>query len=241
MRGVGYFFDGLSLVFTPGIRRFVFIPLLINLVLFAGLTYWVLQQFDGWTAFLLSMLPEFMVKYASWLVSFVLGAFILVSAGYSFSIVANFIAAPFNGFLAERIEIAASGSGPAPEPLGKMIVRTFFREVEKLIYFIPRAIAVFVAALMLSFVPLINFFAPLLPLIWGAWSLAIQYTDYAFDNHQTPFKDVRVAMRSNLSDTLSFGAVVMFVTTIPLANLLVIPVAVTGASLYYVKQFKGRS
>lgn len=238
MSGIRYFVDGASLVFTPGIRRFVFIPLTINLLLFSFLSYWVLQQFDGWTALLLSYLPEFLVEYANWLVSFLLGAFILVTAGYSFSVIANFIAAPFNGFLAERIEIAATGSGPAPEPLSKMIPRTLLREVEKLIYFIPRAIAVFLASLFLSFIPLINFFAPLLPLVWGAWSMAIQYADYAFDNHQTPFKEVRKALRTRLSDTLMFGGVVLLVTTIPLANLLVIPVAVTGATLYFSKRFK---
>lgn len=49
-KGFGYVSTGLSLITKPGIRPFVLVPLLINIVLFAGGTWLAATQLDNWMA-----------------------------------------------------------------------------------------------------------------------------------------------------------------------------------------------
>ncbi|TMP66929.1 sulfate transporter CysZ, partial [Pseudoalteromonas ruthenica] len=49
-QGMEYFFSGFSLITRKGLKRFVFIPLVINILLFGSslffLYYWLVQGFD---------------------------------------------------------------------------------------------------------------------------------------------------------------------------------------------------
>ena len=48
LSGPQYLREGLKLVLSPGLRLFVLLPLLINLVLFVGLIYFAGHQFSLW-------------------------------------------------------------------------------------------------------------------------------------------------------------------------------------------------
>lgn len=61
--GVNYFLEGFSLIKRPGLRSFVFIPLMINLLLFAGVIYFAIGQLGNVFAWLEGQLPD----YLSWL------------------------------------------------------------------------------------------------------------------------------------------------------------------------------
>ena len=56
--GAGYFLAGFSLIQSKGIKRFVFIPLMVNLILFSIAFYFVFQQLDHYIAQLTGWLPE---------------------------------------------------------------------------------------------------------------------------------------------------------------------------------------
>ena len=62
---------------------------------------------------------------------------------FTFTMLANVIAAPFNGFLAEKVEVVVRGTDDFPAfswgELIAMIPRTLAREMRKLGYFLPRA------------------------------------------------------------------------------------------------------
>ncbi|MEN8761084.1 MAG: EI24 domain-containing protein, partial [Thiogranum sp.] len=45
--GPGYLLQGFSLLRKPGLRRFVLMPLLINIVLFGGLVWWAYGWVEG--------------------------------------------------------------------------------------------------------------------------------------------------------------------------------------------------
>lgn len=46
--GFYYFAQGWKLVSQPGIRRFVILPLLVNILLMGGAFWWLFTQLDVW-------------------------------------------------------------------------------------------------------------------------------------------------------------------------------------------------
>ena len=55
-----YFFRGLSLIHTKGLKRFVLVPLSINLVLFSFAFYFLLQQVNALVAAVQQYLPSWL-------------------------------------------------------------------------------------------------------------------------------------------------------------------------------------
>ena len=106
--GPGYLIQGFSLLRKPGLRRFVLMPLLINILLFGGLVWWAYGWVEGSSEYLIGKLPDWL----HWLRHVVVPVFVLTSLVvifYGFSILANLIAAPFNGLLAEAVECHLTG------------------------------------------------------------------------------------------------------------------------------------
>lgn len=46
--GLYYFSQGWKLITQPGIRRFVILPLLVNILLMGGAFWWLFTQLDSW-------------------------------------------------------------------------------------------------------------------------------------------------------------------------------------------------
>lgn len=94
--GFHYLFQGLKLVSQPGLRRFVLLPLLTNLLLFAAAFYWFFSQLSALSERWLSQLPEWLawLEYLLWPVAIIT---ILLLFSFVFGMLANWIAAPFNG------------------------------------------------------------------------------------------------------------------------------------------------
>ena len=113
LRGPQYLREGLKLVLSPGLRLFVLLPLTLNLLLFVTLISFAVQQFTAWVEVLMSSLPSWLgfLDYLLWPL-FVLLVLLLVF--FTFTLLANLIAAPFNGFLAEKVEIVVRGQDPFP-------------------------------------------------------------------------------------------------------------------------------
>ncbi len=101
--GAGYLFQGFSLMMAPGLRRFVIIPILVNVLLLGGAFVYLLSQVSEWIEHWMAALPEWL-SWLSFLIWPLLVIAILVVFSYLFSTLANWIAAPFNGLLAEHLE-----------------------------------------------------------------------------------------------------------------------------------------
>ena len=155
---------------------------------------------------------------------------ILLVFGYFFSTIANWIAAPFSGLLAEQLEARLTGATPPDVGvfgIMKDIPRIMKREWQKLAWYLPRAIVL----LLLYFIPGVGqTVAPVLWFLFSAWMLAIQYCDYPFDNHKVPFRTMREALRSRKVMNMQFGALTSLFTMIPVLNLVILPVAICGAT-----------
>ena len=235
LSGPHYLREGLKLVLRPGLRLFVLLPLLINLVLFVGLIYFAGHQFSVWVDALMPSLPSWLsfLNYVLWPLFVLLVAFMVF---FTFTMLANIVASPFNGFLSEKVEVVIRGNDDFPAfswaELIAMVPRTLAREMRKLGYFLPRAIAL----LILSFSPVLNLIAAPLWLIFGIWMMAIQYIDYPADNHKLGWNEMLAWLREKRWQSMSFGAIVYVALLIPLVNLLMMPAAVAGATLFWVRE-----
>jgi len=148
---------------------------------------------------------------------------------------ANWIAAPFNGLLAEKVEQHLTGQRMDDTGLTdvfKDIPRTVGRELSKLSYYLPRAMGFLLLFFILPIVGQVLWF------LFSAWMMAVQYCDYAFDNHKVSFRDMKRVLQNNRSQSFSFGITVSVFSLIPILNFLVMPVAVCGATSLWVDELK---
>lgn len=230
--GIRCLWTGVKLLGRSGLRRFVVIPVLINIAIFATVLWFGIQWFDQ---FLLKILPGWLewAEFILWPL-FAISYFLVVF--YLFALLMNVIAAPFNGLLAEKVEQHLRGEqikGEAADnmQLIKEIPRSVGNEISKLIYFLLRSLPL----LLLFVIPGINVVAPFLWLLFSAWMLSLEYLDYPLGNHNIRFKTTRALIRRQRSKCLSFGAMVAGLTMLPVINFIAMPAAVAGATVLYVE------
>ncbi|MEM7256655.1 MAG: sulfate transporter CysZ [Pseudomonadota bacterium] len=244
LQSTSYVGRGWRLIRQPGLRRFVLMPLLVNLLVFGGIGWWVNSWATGWldSLALFTRWGDWWIVQAlqtvlHWLVSLIL-VFILA---FVFTLVANLIGAPFNGLLAERVEAHLTGNSAEPAPslsaLIKSIPRQMGSEIRKLLYLV----ICIAPLLLLQFVPLINIVAPVLLFLFGAWMFALEYMDYPLGNHGAMFKQVRQSMRTRRRVAYGFGSAVALISMIPIINLFIMPVAVAGATALYIDYLRTES
>ncbi|MBG6536197.1 sulfate transporter CysZ [Pseudomonas aeruginosa] len=235
LSGPQYLGEGLKLIMRPGLRLFVLIPLPLNLLVFALLIGFAMQQFSHWVDLLMPSLPDWLsfLQYIVWPLFVLL---VLVIVFFTFTMVANIISAPFNGFLSEKVEVVVRGRDDFPPfswaELLAMIPRTMGREMRKLAYFLPRALVL----LVLSFVPGVNLIATPLWILFGIWMMAVQYIDYPADNHKLGWNEMLAWLRSKRWACMGFGGMTYLALLIPLVNLVMMPAAVAGATLFWVRE-----
>lgn len=233
-KGAGYALTGLRWLPKNGLRRFVAMPLLINIVLFGAGIWWTYGQFEYFDQVLQGWLPTWL-DWLHWLIWPIFALTVLIALFYSFSVVANLLAAPFNSLLAEQVE-RLTQPGNATRPVAnltwKELVLSPLAGLNRLLYFIGWAIPL----LLLSFVPVVNIAAPVLWVLFSAWMLALEYADYPLANRGLSFRDQRRLLRQHWPLTLGFGGMVLLLTLIPIVNFLAMPAAVIGATLMWVRE-----
>ncbi len=232
--GFHYFVYGWRLLFQKQFMPFVIFPILINTALMLGLIWAFFANIGGW----LDMLLPSWLEWLSFVLIPLIFLLLLVVFYFAFTTLANFIAAPFNALLAEKVELQLT-----QQPLGdtsllgmlKDIPRMLKREWQKMMYSVPRLIAIF----LLGFVPVLGqTVVPVVAFIFSAWMIAIQYCDYPFDNHKISFQRMRNALEQNKVMNYTFGSLVSLFTMLPFVNLVVMPVAVCGATAMWVAEYR---
>jgi len=231
--GALYFLRGFAIVIHPGIRAYVVVPLAINVALFAALIWFSTSWLIG---FAQNMLPDWL-DFLAWLLipTYVLAVF--MAGFYTFNIVANLLAAPFNGLLAEAVERHLTGHTPRSDTGWRSFARelgtTLVAEVRKLAYVAIRSLPL----LVLFVIPGINVLAPVAWFLVGAWMMAITYIDYPMANHGIGFTELLSRLREKRFLVLGFGGAAMVALAVPVLNFLVIPCAVAGATAMWAEQF----
>ena len=237
-KGASYFISGMSLINEKGIRRFVAMPLLINIIIFSLGLWFAINQFSIFIEWALADLPSWL----SWLEWILWPLFALTFYGlvfFGFSIIANILAAPFNGPLATAVERAISDgqniseSKPFLQEVKDSIGNELIKLKHSLYLMMPLA---FLSLLSIAF-PLISPLVAILWMVYTAWVLTLEYADFPMANHNIAFPTIREKLASKRLLSLGFGSIVLLATLIPFVNFLVMPVAVAGATKMYLEEF----
>ncbi len=242
IKGFSYALSGFSWILRPKIRRFVYIPLAINVVLFV-LAISLLAQFaESWVA---GWIGE---KTGWWgifqwaydiivpILSFIIYTALLFVSYFLFSSVANLIAAPFNALLSKAVEQRLAGEKIAYSemPLSKEIWITVKTEAVKLLRFALFAVLI----LLLLVIPVVNVIFPFVWFIFMAYALSLQYIDYPMANHGHYYATQRKLLKQNRMQRLGFGTAANLLLLVPVLNFIAMPVCVCGATIWWHKNLK---
>lgn len=227
--GVQAFIDGARLSRDPDLLRFTWIPALVSLLIIGSGTWLAFDTLSTWGQSLSDRLPSWL-GFLEWVLVPLLYLLGLVLGVWLFGLLAGIIASPFLGSLSLAVERKVWGRAPEDTTAWwRLLGPTLARELRKLLYHLPRLLVVFV----LTLIPLVNAAAPVIWLLFGAWTMAVQFADYPVENRQRPFRDTLARLKARPAAALGFGACTALVLAIPLLNFVLIPVAVCGGTLLW--------
>ena len=223
---------GLRLLGQPGLRRYVWLPLIVNLILYSA-GFWVATHY--FSAVMNWLIPAWL-DWLRWLLWPLFALSLFLVAFFTFTLVTNLIGAPFYGRLAEQAQkilaVQPIGSAAREVSRAEALTESLVSESNRMIYFILRALPM----LGLFLIPGVNLVAPFLWMLFGAWSLALEYMSYPLEIRGLLFGEQRELIKKRRIEALAFGGAVMFGLAIPILNILIPPAAVIGATLYFAER-----
>lgn len=235
LTGLGLVLSGLGCLTKKGIRPFVVVPFIINLVVFSLAIKIAWQQFGYLFSLMATSLPGWLIwlQWALWPLAALLIATVVY---FSFTLVANIMAAPFNALLSERVEHLLSDQPIKPfagfKTIPSLIGRTLWSELRKIAYQVKWLLALVV----LTFIPGLNLIAPFAWIYFGIWALSIEYGEYPMGNHGLYFRQVKAALKKDRALSLGMGTGIMLLTLIPGVNFIAMPAGVASGTALWVKQ-----
>lgn len=216
------FMQGLALLMRPELRKFLLIPLLINVVLYSialGVGYVYLGD-------LITQLIPSRLSWLEWLIWPLFFISFSVIGFFTFTIVANLLSAPFYSKLsAKTLELI---SGESSEINEQSTAKVFAAELKRMGYLFSRMVPL----LILFVIPGVNLIAPFLWALFGAWGMGLEFMAYPLENKGLLFVEQKEQAKNRRVSVLSFGGLTVLGLSIPFANLIVAPVAVIGATVY---------
>ncbi|MGE3318433.1 MAG: sulfate transporter CysZ [Candidatus Berkiella sp.] len=235
-KGSTYALRGFLDMFQPGVKRYVYVPLLINVLVFGIIFYfgshYIIEKSDfqflhtlpkwlAWASGLIFALKKLLVA----LIIILLFALCAIVSTFC----ANIIGAPFNGLLSDAYATKQGINIPS-RTLFNTMGAALLRELKKYLYYIPRALGVGLVAMILFFIPVLNLALPILFYGFTSAMMAIEYIDYPADSQHVAFSDLLQKKKEHPWLFLGFGLTVAMLSTIPILNLFVMPAAVVGAT-----------
>lgn len=230
LTGARYLSRGFRLLWTPGIRRYALLPVLINILAFSVLISIGANAFDAMLNGLMPDTDGWWTALARWLLWLVFGTSVVLVMFFTFTLVTNLLGAPFNGLLSAAVEGRLGNTDSEPPPDWTRLLRELWpallNEIRKFVYYLAWALPL----LTLFVLPVVQLIAPAAWLLFSAWMMALQYLDYPASNHELRFRQLRSGLAKRRWLGLGFGAAVTAATLLPGLNLFVMPAAVAGAT-----------
>lgn len=237
---------------TPRLWTYVLVPILVNLVvgvgLYLGLLVPGMRGVDDLVAKLAIWLTAVIANLPAWLsfltyvavglgflLRVVLVAGLLVAIGFLLVQFGVILGAPFYGQLSEQLELIKTGKLPPAEKLtlftvARDISRAILHELKKLVLMIS-------VGLPLLFLNLLPGFGTALASIGGialaATIVCIDFLDAPLERRRLRFRQKLAAIRDSLPASGSFALVCLGLISIPLLNLLAVPLCVVSGTLFF--------
>lgn len=218
------FIQGFKMLAKPELRKFLIIPLMINLILYTV----ILALGYYYVAGLIEQFIPSWIDWLSWLIWPLFFISFFVIGFFTFTLLANLIAAPFYSKLAAKTVATLTGQSDT-EIFEQPALKSIMSELRRIIYILLRALPL----LILFIIPGLNLLAPILWLLFVAWCLALEYMAYPLENRGLLFEDQRLMVKSKRMGALSFGGLVVVGLSIPIINIIIPPVTVIAATLYF--------
>lgn len=193
------------------------VPIFLGLILYyyLGMILWDFFNTTIKTQILSMISQESLGVFLYWLVFTLLIVLFFFVLNWTFVLVVNLLAAPFNDFLSERIEKSLRGEPVVLDEMNffKRFIPVMLNEAKKVLFIIVLSI----------FSLLFSFFAVLAPLslLFNCWLIAIGYTDLSWSRHSLSFRECLGDFRKNLMSFGLSGGFFSLLIMIPIFNLLV--------------------
>lgn len=235
--GVKYFFRGFKTVLRPGLRPYLILPLVIGTLVYTSLIWFAVSSFGTLMTWLLPTGEAWYWELLGGLLWVIFAVLILIILFFTFVMVMNILASPFNGFLAEKVEIKVCGAPARELTWGQRLHEfgvIFLGELKKYAYFLMIAVIL----LVITMIPVIHVVSPVLWFLFGSWMLAAEYIAYPMNNHGKVFKEVRKTLQQHRMLTYGLGMAAFVLFWIPVLNFFVMPAAVTGGTLLWYERIR---
>lgn len=229
---IDYLNYGFKHLFTRGIKLYVLIPLMINMVLFVFLWWLALHEVSHLITWVNHALPTWLtwLSYLFYLIA-IIGMFFITI--YFYTTLAVIISSPFYSLISQTIQSKNNLQITSDNSLKTWLLlapRTIIREIRKILMFMPWALLILVC----SFIPIINLFTAVMWFVLVVFYNIVLFTDYPFDNNEHSLKTLKAFIRKQRGLLLSFGFLTTIGLMIPIVNIIIIPVAIIGATKIYV-------
>jgi CysZ protein len=229
------------------LRRYALLPFAINLLVFGlaltAFVYWygdLWHLIADWTNIARPeswyWLPVYwLLELVGWLLAALLVLVAILVIWFTFTLVGNILAAPFNELLSAATEQKLETSVMEASQGGWIDLyregwRAIGDETRKLGFFV----AVQAILLPLNIFPLIgNLAYMVLSLGFGVLFVALEFVDYPMARRRIPFAERRRTVWRNRAVMSGFGGSLFLSFLIPGLNLIVLPLGVVGGTLLY--------
>ena len=213
---------GLKLLFSPQLRKFIIIPILINLVLYS-------IAFVLGYIYLADLILHFIPNWLSWLEWLIWPLFFVsfsIAGFFTFTLVANLMASPFYSQLS--VKTLALISNRTEQIEEQPVIHIIWAETKRMGYLLSRSLPL----LLLFIIPGLNLIAPFIWIVFGAWGMGLEFMAYPLEVRGILFPLQKAMAKKRRLAILSFGGTVLVALTLPFLNLIIAPAAVIGATIY---------
>jgi CysZ protein len=216
---------------NPRLIQYILIPFMINTIVFSAAVYLGLDFFGGTVV---EYIPQgegwywALLYWFLWVVAVLLTAVLVF---FSFTVVGNLLASPFNELLSERTEEVLSGAvNDEPFTVGRFLRdawQTILMEAKKMWIFV--VIMVFI--LPLNLLPGVgNSLYTILAVSLTLFFLCFEYLGFVLVRKRQFFREQKNYIFARKFLMLGFACGVMALLAIPFFQLLCIPLAVIGVT-----------